>query len=249
MVPHIFMRRKRLIFFPVFLLLFGLALQGCVATREWVTEQIDPLGERLSAAETRVGKTEARISDSEAHLGKTEKRVSSVEGRLSNVDGRLRETDARSEKVLSSLANLRLERRFVLDLKEGTNFAFNSVALNEEARRQIDSFLSDLKGDLEEMGSGIFLVAGHTDNVGSEDYNYELGKRRAESVARYLVTHKKLDPLKVMTVSYGKSAPLADNATREGRSKNRRVEILVFKEAIATSAAETGPRAEAKVPE
>lgn len=232
-------RETFLLIVPVMLFLL---VQGCVATRGWVTEQIAPLAERTSEAEAQVSQMGNRLSGAEGLIGQMAGRVSGIEDRLGHID-------ARTEKALGSLANLRLERRLVLDLKEGTNFAFNSVALNEEARRQIDSFLSDLKGDLEEMGSGIFLVAGHTDNVGSEDYNYELGKRRAESVARYLVTHKKLDPLKVMTVSYGKSAPLADNATREGRSKNRRVEILVFNEAIATSAAETGRRAEAKVPE
>jgi len=171
--------------------------------------------------------------------------------RLSGTEGRLGQIDAKAEKALSSLGNLRLERRFVLDLREGANFAFNATSLTDQAKREIGAFFSDLKGDVEEMNSAVYLVAGHTDSVGSEDYNYELGRKRAESVARYLITHKKVDPLRVIPASYGKSAPLADNASREGRSKNRRVEILVYKEAIASasSAGETGPRAEARMPE
>ncbi|MBI3300839.1 MAG: OmpA family protein, partial [Deltaproteobacteria bacterium] len=165
--------------------------------------------------------------------------------RVSDAEIRLSQTDAKAERALDRLDHLRLEKRFVLDLKEGANFALNSAALTEQASRQIDGFL----GDLEERDDKIFLVAGHTDSTGSEGYNYELGQKRAESVARYLITHKKIDPLRVTAVSYGKSAPAADNTTREGRHKNRRIEILVYKEAITSSPGGTTPRVEAREPE
>jgi outer membrane protein OmpA-like peptidoglycan-associated protein len=158
----------------------------------------------------------------------------------------LGQVDAKAEQALARLARLRLERRLVLDLREGASFAFNSAALAEETRREIDGFLSDLRGDLGEGEGAIFLVAGHTDSIGSEDYNYELGRRRAESVARYLITQKKLDPARLVTVSYGKSAPLADNSTKDGRRKNRRVEILVYREDISSAAFEAGAPAEGR---
>jgi outer membrane protein OmpA-like peptidoglycan-associated protein len=188
-------------------------------------------------------------------VSNTEERVDQMGNRVSGTEALIGHVDAKAEKALSGLSsvrnglsNLRLERRFVLDLKEGANFAFDSRALTDQAKREIDSFFSDLKGDLEGTSSTIFLVAGHTDNAGPEDYNYELGKKRAEGVARYLITQRKIDPLRVVTVSYGKSAPLANNGTREGRSKNRRVEILVYKEAIDSASAGTGPGAGAKAP-
>lgn len=217
-------RTLYLLMSPIFLV----SIQGCVATRDWVTEQISPLAGRVSNTEGQLGQMGNRLSGAEVRLG---------------------QIDSKAEKALSSLGSLRLERRFVLDLREGANFAFNATALTDQAKREIDGFFSDLKGDLEETDSAVYLVAGHTDSVGSEDYNYELGRKRAESVARYLITHKKMDPLRVIPASYGKSAPLADNASREGRSKNRRVEILVYKEAIsaASSNGDTGPRADAKV--
>ncbi len=219
-------RTLYLLMSPIFLV----SIQGCVATRDWVTEQISPLAGRVSNTEGQLGQMGNRLSGTEVRLG---------------------QIDSKAEKALSSLGSLRLERRFVLDLREGANFAFNATSLTDQAKREIDAFFSDLKGDLEETDSAVYLVAGHTDSVGSEDYNYELGRKRAEGVARYLITHKKMDPLRVIPISYGKSNPLADNANREGRSKNRRVEILVYKEAIASasSAVETGPRAEARMPE
>ena len=200
--------KRALYLCPGILLLLG--VQGCLATRGWVTEQMAPL-----------------------------------EGRVSNVETRLGQTEAKADQALDRLDHLRLERRFVLNLKEGANFPFNSDSLTPETRSQIDAFLSDLK----ETDDAIFLVAGHTDNLGSEAYNYELGQKRAASVARYLIAHKRLDPLRVTAVSYGKSAPIADNATREGRRKNRRIEILVYKEAITASSGGTAPRAEIGQPE
>jgi hypothetical protein len=80
--------------------------------------------------------------------------------------------------------------------------------------------------------------------VGSDDYNYELGKKRADAVSRYLITQKKMDPLRVVTVSYGKNAPAAENNTTQGRAKNRRVEILVYRDTITSTAAGATPEAE-----
>jgi outer membrane protein OmpA-like peptidoglycan-associated protein len=215
--------------------------QGCVATRDWVREQMDPLSGRVSQAETRLTQTETQVSELGGRMG-------SVEGRLGQIDGRLGELDAKTERALNSLSNLRLERRAVIDMKEGANFGFNSAILPSQARKEIDGFLSDLKGDANEMGGTIFVVAGHTDASGSDDYNYELGKRRADAVSRYLITQKKMDPLRVVTVSYGKTAPAAENNTAQGRAKNRRVEILVYREAITSSSA-SAAQAEQKNPQ
>ena len=90
------------------------------------------------------------------------------------------------------------------------------------------------KSDLTTYSDRVFVVAGYTDSVGHEDYNYELGQRRATSVAGYLVGKKGLDPTQVRVVSYGAGKPVADNSTPDGRRRNRRVEILVYQERIAT---------------
>ena len=212
-----------------------LLAQGCIATRDWVREQVDPVVGRVTQSEGRLEKAEGDINN----LGG---RISGVEGKLGQFEGRLGQVDAKAEKALASIANLRLERKVVIDMKDGANFAFNSSNLPASAQREIDSFLSDLKGDTAESGSTLFVVAGHTDNVGNDDYNYELGKRRADAVSRYLITQKKLDPMRVMPVSYGKSAPVNDNSTPQGRAKNRRVEILVYREGITSeSVAATAP--------
>jgi outer membrane protein OmpA-like peptidoglycan-associated protein len=217
-----------------------LLAQGCIATRDWVREHVDPVSNRVSQSET-------KLSQAESQIGTLGTRMSGVEGKLGQFEGRLGQLDAKTDKALNALSNLRLERRFVIDMKEGANFAFNSANLPAQARKEIDGFLSDLKGDSASAEGSVFLVAGHTDNVGSEDYNYELGKRRADAVGRYLITQKKMDPLRVITVSYGESSPLGENSSGQDRAKNRRVEILVYREGItSTPATASAPSSQAE---
>jgi outer membrane protein OmpA-like peptidoglycan-associated protein len=224
----------------------GMAVtQGCLATRDWVREQVDPLSGRVTQSETRLNQTEGQLGSLGTRMTGTEGKLGQVEGRVGQAEGRIGQVDAKTEKALNALANLRLERRFVIDMKEGANFGFNSANLPAQAKRELDGFLSDLKGDPAGTEGAVFLVAGHTDSVGSEDYNYELAKRRADTVSRYLITQKKMDPLRVVTVSYGKTAPMLENNTAQGRAKNRRVEILVYRDAITSNTAAAGaPQAE-----
>jgi len=166
---------------------------GCIATRSWVQDQLNPLTDQLGQQESRLNETNAKLQ------------------------------------------NLHLEKRLVLD-SHGPTFAFGSGALTENAKREIDGFFQDLEGspNSESASGRLFVVAGYTDSVGAEDYNYELGQRRAEKVAGYLVGKEGVDPTQIRVVSYGASKPIADNSTLRGRRSNRRVEILVYQEKIAT---------------
>jgi len=159
-----------------------------------------------------------------------------VQDKLNPITGQLNNTDAKADKALAGLQNLHLEKRLVLDSSNGPTFAFGSAALTRNAKHEIDGFYQDLEGpaDSKSASGRLFVVAGHTDSVGAEDYNYELGQRRAEGVAGYLVGKEGVDPTQVRVVSYGANKPIADNSTSRGRRSNRRVEILVYQEKIAT---------------
>ncbi len=194
-----------------------LLTQGCIATRDWVKEQMDPVSSRVSTNEQKLTQAENQIATLSNRTTGVEGKLGQLEGRLGQFDGRLGQVDTKTDKALNTLANLRLERRFVIDMKEGANFAFNSANLPAQVQKEIDGFLSDLKGD-----------------------NYELGKKRADAVSRYLITQKKIDPLKVVSVSYGESAPLQDNSSSQGRAKNRRVEILVYRDGITSAPSTAG---------
>lgn len=97
---------------------------------------------------------------------------------------------------------------------------------------------SDLKSDfygvldsvalvLEEFDKTIIAVTGYTDSRGSDAYNQKLSEQRAQSVAAYLQS-KKVQPARFEVIGFGERSPVADNATAEGRSLNRRVELTLI---------------------
>lgn len=101
-------------------------------------------------------------------------------------------------------------------------FAFNQSDLTPAAQSQLDSIM----GKLEDDSVVSIKVVGHTDSVGSDVYNQGLSERRASSVAQYLLTQG-VAPAKLTSEGKGESQPVADNATDEGRAKNRRVELHI----------------------
>jgi len=69
-------------------------------------------------------------------------------------------------------------------------------------------------------------IEGHTDSLGSDQYNQRLSLKRAESVRRYLVQQFALPPERLLAAGFGKSQPIAPNDSPEGRSQNRRVQVV-----------------------
>ena len=101
-------------------------------------------------------------------------------------------------------------------------FDFDKSVLKPEGKAKLDDLISKVKDiDLE-----VIIAVGHTDSVGSDAYNQKLSMRRSESVKAYLVS-KGIEKNRVYTEGKGEKQPVADNKTKEGRAKNRRVEIEV----------------------
>ncbi|NLJ39642.1 MAG: OmpA family protein [Candidatus Atribacteria bacterium] len=71
------------------------------------------------------------------------------------------------------------------------------------------------------------VIDGHTDSVGSKEYNQELSVNRAKAVRDYFLTIENLINFQIEIHGYGESQPIAPNETEEGREKNRRVEIII----------------------
>lgn len=105
------------------------------------------------------------------------------------------------------------------------HFDFDSDKLKSEAYPILDEVVRLLK---EKEGRRV-IITGHTDNIGTEEYNLGLSRRRAESVKKYLIS-KGISKDRIESYGYGESMPIASNDTEEGRSKNRRVEILIIGE-------------------
>ncbi len=117
--------------------------------------------------------------------------------------------------------------KIVIDQK--IQFAFDKSVIKPESYSILDDVASVLKThpDIARI-----RVEGHTDSVGSDAYNQKLSDRRAKAVQDYLV-NKGIEASRLEAIGYGESQPLADNATAEGRAKNRRTEFKVTEQNTA----------------
>ena len=213
-----------------------LLLQGCLATQDWVREQLTP-------TESRVGKLEGELQQMSTRMAATENRLTSAEGRISQVDAKVDEVNSKADKALNSVANLRLERKLILDLKDGAFYATNSTVLTAAGKHNIDVFLSDIKSDFAEDSNVVLVVAGFTDNTGTPEYNYELGLLRAKGIMKYLTLEKKCQSRSgKLGIVWCKFA-VGDNSTAQGREQNRRVEIRLYTGSITTGTATTAAQA------
>lgn len=108
-------------------------------------------------------------------------------------------------------------------------FDFDKSVLKPEGKAKLDDLVSKVKG----VNLEVIIAVGHTDSVGTDAYNQKLSMRRSEAVKAYLVS-KGIEKNRVYTEGKGEKQPVADNKTKEGRAKNRRVEI----EVVGTRAAQ-----------
>ncbi|MDO9198620.1 outer membrane protein OmpA [Rhodoferax sp.] len=101
-------------------------------------------------------------------------------------------------------------------------FDFDKSVLKPEGKAKLDDLVGKVKG----INLEVIIAVGHTDAVGTDGYNQKLSVKRSEAVKAYLVS-KGIEKNRVYTEGKGEVQPVADNKTKEGRAKNRRVEIEV----------------------
>ena len=101
-------------------------------------------------------------------------------------------------------------------------FDFGKSVLKPEGKAKLDDLVAKVKS----ISLEVVIAVGHTDAVGTDAYNQKLSIARSEAVKAYLVS-KGIDKNRIYTEGKGETSPVADNKTKEGRAKNRRVEIEV----------------------
>ena len=109
-----------------------------------------------------------------------------------------------------------------LQEKLTVNFTFNSTEIKPADISQIESLWFKAKN-----GKGKVTISGHTDNVGTEEYNQKLSQKRAENIVKILQKMGIKNRYQITTQGFGEAKPIAENTTEQGRALNRRVEILL----------------------
>ena len=110
-----------------------------------------------------------------------------------------------------------------IEINEKIQFALDKAELMEASHGLLNEIVGVLKehADIKKLD-----ILGHTDSDGTDSHNQDLSDRRAKAVLQYLVSHG-VDKQRLAARGLGEGQPIADNATEEGKEKNRRVEFLI----------------------
>jgi outer membrane protein OmpA-like peptidoglycan-associated protein len=192
---------------------------GC-ATKKYVrtetTSVATKMDEQVTALETQIEDAQNRLENHDRAL--TEQGVE-----IEKVSGTAMDALERA-KAAGKLAEGKLLYEVVLNSDKVT-FDFEKSELTDNSKQALDQFAEQLKAD----NKNVYIeIQGHTDSSGGEQYNEMLGEQRAEAVQRYLNMEHGIPLHRMSVISYGESAPLTDNDTREHRAENRRVALVVL---------------------
>ena len=174
------------------------------------------------AALSEAEKAERSKKEAEQARLEAEAKAREAEQTRAEIDQFLRE--------LSELQGKMTERGIVLTMSD-VLFAFGKAELASGAVRNVDK----LAEFLEKHPERNVLIEGHTDSVGSDEFNLTLSQKRADAVKETLVA-KGVSPDRLLTKGYGKQFPVASNETDSGRQLNRRVEVVILEEGVKPEA-------------
>jgi outer membrane protein OmpA-like peptidoglycan-associated protein len=200
-------------------LIVMVATTGC-ATKKYVRTETTSVATKMDEQVTAL---ETQIEDAQNRLENHDKALTAQGVEIEKVSSTAMDALERA-KAAGKLAEGKLLYEVVLNSDKVT-FDFEKTELTDNSKGALDEFASQLKTD----NKNVYIeIQGHTDSSGPDDYNHMLGERRAESVRRYLNMEHGIPLHRMSVISYGETAPLVDNDTREHRSENRRVALVVL---------------------
>ena len=202
------------------ILLLTTLLTGC-ATHGFVRRENQAAEERL----------DQRIDEVASQLEETQDDVSELEERTARNEGEVAELSKTAKDALDRAiaAGQLAEGKFLYETvltDDKVRFGVSSSDLGDEAIAALGEFAQRAK----DANLDVFVeIQGHTDSTGSEAYNQKLGLERAEAVRGYLSREHGFALHRLSVISYGESEPAVDNDSRESRSQNRRVVLVVLR--------------------
>ena len=210
------MKKRQLVLFTGFVVLVALVTGPACATKKFVKTESATLDQKIANVSTEVETSQKRIKEHDDQLATIGSLITQHDNQFKAVDGKIEEVKTLIRGNLVMTATLK---------NSDAKFKFDSAELSAEAKGILDQFVQKLI----EENKGVFIeIQGHTDNTGPDEVNMTLGQKRAEAVMMYLYKQHRIPLHRMSVVSLGSAMPVADNSSRDGRSQNRRVEILVF---------------------
>ena len=224
-------------------LLLGLVFLNSCATKKFVKQEVAATQADLTNKIDKEASQRAELGNQVQELATLNKRNS---GRIdtveSNLDGAVKtinpkiddakKTGAEAQQTANTALNnsnenttaIRNRNNYTVTSTDAVYFKSGSHSLDEKAKATLEGVAKTVAADK----NLLLELQGYTDSVGDANYNLRLSDLRVTSVLRYLVSNLKVDQYRVSTLGLGQENPADSNKTRDGRAKNRRVEIRVL---------------------
>jgi OmpA-OmpF porin, OOP family len=222
------------------LLAVGIAATLGCATKNYTRQQTTPLINKTNELDDLTAKNTKDIKDVDA---RAQAGIQQVQAKASEVDQKAQAagqqadqaqtlaTNAvhRVDSLQNAVANL---DNYRVVTETSVHFGFNKDNLTQDAKAALDQLATDVPN----TKGYILTVEGATDAVGDSEYNYGLSQRRADAVIQYLASERNIPAYKIYVIGLGKDKPVDSNKTREGRAKNRRVDVRLMTNTTASTA-------------
>jgi OOP family OmpA-OmpF porin len=215
------------------------ATLGC-SSKNYVRQQTTPLINKTNELDDLTAKNTRDIKDVDQ---RSQAGIEGVQARAAEVDKKAlaagSQADQAQQMASSATQRVDLLTNAVVNLdnyhpvaETSVLFGFDKDNLTKAAKEELDNLATNVSS----TKGYIVTVEGATDSVGSEEYNYDLSQRRANSVIQYLAAEKNIPAHKIYLIGLGKDKPVESNKTSEGRAKNRRVEVRLMTNTTGTNA-------------
>jgi len=204
---------------------------GC-ASKKYVRNEVTPTVNKVNELDDLTAKNSRDIKDVDA---RAQQGILTVNNKTAEVEQKAQTAGQAADQAqqsattasnrVTSLANTvaNLDNYHPV-VETAVHFAFNKDNLTKKAKSALD----ELGTEIPKTKSYIITVEGGADAVGSQQYNYGLSDRRADSVIQYLASKYNVPAHKIYLIGLGKDKPVATNKTAAGRAKNRRVDIRLM---------------------
>jgi OmpA-OmpF porin, OOP family len=223
------------------------ATVGC-ASKNYVRQETTPLINKTNELDDLTAKNTNAIKDVDA---RAQAGIQQVTAKAAEVDQKAQaaadqagqaQTQAdnavhRVDSLQSTVANL---DNYRVVTEAAVQFGFDKDNLTKASKEALDQLATNVPN----TKGYIIAVEGGTDSVGDAEYNYGLSQRRADAVVQYLASQHNIPAHKIYLIGLGKDKPVESNKTRDGRAKNRRVDVRL----MTNSADSSMPAAPAQAP-
>lgn len=204
---------------------------GC-ASKNYVRQQTTPLINKTNELDDMTAKNSRDIKDvdqrAQAGIQQVQAKATEVDQKAQAAGQQATQAQTMADNAVHRVDSLQnavanLDNYHVVN-QSTVLFGFNKDTLTKEGKDSLDQLASAVPN----TKGYIITVEGGTDSTGPADYNYALSQRRADAVIQYLASSHDVPAYKIYLIGLGKDKPADSNNTREGRAKNRRVDVRLM---------------------